>query len=295
MKTRKENLGTKMKKIVIAADSGADLSKELIKEFDIKVIPLTVIMDNKAYLDGSIPIERVYEYYNRTKRIPSTSAANVDQYAAFFKKLQEENPDSAIIYVAYSSNASATYQSAKIAVEGFENIYIVDSLSVSGGFAAVTIKAAEIVAASAPDRDIEDIIKEIEGYVKAARTSFMPSTLEYLRAGGRVSNAAYLGASLLKIKPLISIENGYLIAAKKYRGPMKTVAEKYFREFVENNHLVKDVIYILSTVGLDPAILKNVTNIAKEMGFQKIRYTVCGCVISCHGGPGAIGVAGFTK
>ncbi|MCI8991841.1 MAG: DegV family protein [Eubacterium sp.] len=284
-----------MKKIVIAADSGADLSKELIKEFDIKVIPLTVIMDNKAYLDGSIPIERVYEYYNRTKRIPSTSAANVDQYAAFFKKLQEENPDSAIIYVAYSSNASATYQSAKIAVEGFENIYIVDSLSVSGGFAAVTIKAAEIVAASAPDRDIEDIIKEIEGYVKAARTSFMPSTLEYLRAGGRVSNAAYLGASLLKIKPLISIENGYLIAAKKYRGPMKTVAEKYFREFVENNHLVKDVIYILSTVGLDPAILKNVTNIAKEMGFQKIRYTVCGCVISCHGGPGAIGVAGFTK
>lgn len=284
-----------MKKVIVAADSGADLSKELIEEFGIKVIPLTVIMDDKAYLDGSIPIEKVFEYYNRTNKVPSTSAANVDQFTEFFKKLNEDNPGYTILYVAYSSNASATCQSARIAAKEFENVYVVDSLSVSGGFAAIAVKAAEIVEASPQDRPMEDIIEEIERYVRAARTSFLPNTLEYLRAGGRVSNAAYLGASLLKIKPLINIENGYLVATKKYRGTMKNVAEKYFKEFITENKLSKEVIYLLSTIGLDKSILENITNKAKEMGFQKIRYTVCGCVISCHGGPGAMGIAGFAE
>jgi DegV family protein with EDD domain len=284
-----------MRNIVVAADSGSDLSKELIEEFQIRIIPLAVIMDNKVYLDGTIPIERVYEYYDRTKKVPSTSAANVEQFKSFFEQIRKEDSESIILYVGYSSNASSTYQSAKIAAEEFENIYTVDSLSVSGGHASIVLKAAEIVRDSASDRPMEEIVAEIEEYVQRARTSFMPSSLEYLKAGGRVSNAAYLGASLLKIKPLIMIENGFLVAAKKYRGPMKIVAEKYFKEFVEEHNLSKNIFYILSTVGLDPAILEHMTELARQNGFQKIRYIVCGCVISCHGGPGALGFSGFTE
>ncbi|SDB01627.1 DegV family protein [Eubacterium oxidoreducens] len=283
-----------MAKIIVTTDSGADLSKELIEEFNIEVIPLGVIMDDTVYMDGSIPIESVYEYYNRTKKIPSTTAANVHQYEQFFDRINRENPGCDIINIAYSSNASSTCHHAELAAKEFENVTVVDSLSVTGGTASIAIRAAEIIK-ERPEIAVKDLVEELKDLVKRIKTTFLPTALEYLKAGGRVSNAQYLGATLLKIKPKIDIENGFLVAGKKYRGSMKAVALNYMEEFIKENKLSKKVIYLMSTVGLDSRILDMMTEKAKEMGFEKIRYTVCGCVISCHGGPGAIGLSGFAE
>jgi len=281
-----------VKKIIISTESGTDLPLDLAKLYNIKVIPMHIAMDNKDYLDGSIPVTDVYDYHQRTKKIPSTSATNPQEYHCFFQNIMEKNPDCIIIHIAYSSKASCTYQNAIIASEEMENIYFVDSLNVSGGEAAIVLKAVELVEKN-PDMPPADMVKEIEIYVKMARASFIPGSLEYLKAGGRVSNAAYLGASLLQLKPLIEIVDGNLVGTKKYRGKMSHIIKEYFNDYFDRYNMDKEQIYLLYSLGLNEQIKDNMEEIVKEKGFKKIIWIQTGCVISTHGGPGAMGIAGF--
>jgi len=281
-----------VKKIIISTESGTDLPLNLVKLHHIQVVPMHVVMGEQDYADGSIPVTDVYDYYEKTKKIPSTSATNPNEYHSFFKKINEENPDCTIIHIAYSSKASCTYQNAAIAAKEFENIYLADSLNVSGGEAAIVMKAVEIVEKQ-PDILPATLIEEIERYVSRARASFIPGNLDYLKAGGRVSNAAYLGASLLQLKPLIEIIDGKLVSTKKFRGKTKRIFVEYLNEFVDKYDLDKEQVYLLYSLGLDEEIKQRMVEIMKEKGFKKIIWIQTGCVISTHSGPGAIGIAGF--
>ena len=281
-----------MKNFIIVTESGADLPLDLVKLHNIHVLPMHVVMDEMDYLDGSILVTDVYDYYNRTKKIPTTSAINPNEYAFLFEKLTEENPGCIIIHISYSSKASCTYQNALIASDDMENIYHVDSLNVSGGEAAIVLKAVELIE-KYQDIQPADLIKKLEHFVDIARVSFIPGNLEYLKAGGRLSNAAYLGASILKLKPLIEIVNGKLVATQKFRGGMKRIAEKYMNEYIDKNKIDKEQIYLIYSLGLEEKIKQYIEEIVREKGFKKITWIQTGCVISTHSGPGAIGIVGF--
>lgn len=142
----------------------------------------------------------------------------------------------------------------------------------------------------------EDCIKLGQELVKIAdkiECNFIPATLEYLKAGGRVSNAKALIAGILKLHPLIEInEEGVLVASKKYRGNMAKVCDKFLPEFFEKFDLNKDIIYLMYGKGLDQSVLDRMKELAFEYGFKNVEYVMTGCVISCHGGKGAIGLAG---
>jgi len=283
-----------MKKFIILTESGADLPLDLVKLHNIHVIPMHVVMYDIDYQDGSIPVTDVYDYYTKTKKLPTTSAINPNEYQCSYKKIKEENPGCIIIHISYSSKASCTYQNALIASEDMENIYHIDSLNVSGGESAIIIKAAEIIEKH-PDIEITDLIKRIEYFVAMARVSFIPGNLEYLKAGGRLSNAAYMGASVLKIKPLIEIVDGKLIATQKFRGAMRRIAEKYLNDYFERYDMDKEQIYYIYSLGLEEHIKQYMEDTAKEKGFEKVTWIQTGCVISTHSGPGAIGIAGFIR
>lgn len=281
-----------MYKYFIVTESGADLPMDLAKANEIYVLPMHVIMDDVDYKDGSIPVTEVYDYHKRTKKIPTTSAINSNEYQCLFENLTKENPDCIIIHISYTSKASCTYQNSLIASEDMNNVYHVDSLSVSGGEAAIVLKAAEIIK-NCPDIEPDDLIKKLESFVLVERTSFIPGSLEYLKAGGRLSNPAYFGASILQLKPLIEIINGKLVATKKYRGTMSHISEKYVNEYLDRYNMDKEQIYFLYSLGLEESIRNRMDEIAKGRGFKKVIWTQTGCVISTHGGPGAIGIAGF--
>lgn len=281
-----------MKKIIISTESGADLPLDLAKLHNIYVVPMHVVMDGIDYPDGSIPVTDVYDYHQRTKKIPSTSATNPNEYQSFFQEINKENPDCIIVHIAYTSKASCTYQNAIIGAEGIPNIYFVDSLNVSGGNSAIVLKAVELVEKN-PNILPSDLVDEINDYVKRTRVSFIPGSLEYLKAGGRVSNAAYIGATLLQLKPLIEIIDGKLVGTKKYRGKMMRIAEEYINEFIDRYNMDKEHIYLLYSLGLDEKIKQRVVEIVKEKGFKIFTWIQTGCVISTHGGPGALGIAGF--
>ncbi|MBZ9686882.1 DegV family protein [Clostridium estertheticum] len=281
-----------MRKIILLTESGADMPLDLVKLHNIKVVPMHVIMGDKSYADGSIAVSQVYDYYQRTKKVPSTSATNPDEYQHVFKRITEENSGCIIIHVGYSSKPSCSYQNSIIASEGMENIYHADALNVTGGLAAIVLKAAELIEKH-PDMLPNDLVKNIESYAAKARVSFIPGDLVYLKAGGRVSNAAYLGGTLLQLKPLIEIVNGELVSTQKYRGKIGNIVEKYMKEYIGKYHMDKEQIYLIYSLGIEEHIKQHMEQIAKVEGFKKIIWIQAGCMISAHSGPGAIGIAAF--
>jgi DegV family protein with EDD domain len=196
-----------MRNIIILTESGTDLPVDLVKKYNIQVVPMHVIIGGDDYLDGYMLPTDIFDYYKRRKKIPSTAATNSIEYQAIYKKIMAENPGCTIIHIGYSSKASSTYQNALVAFEGIKNVYHIDSLNVSGGEAAIVLKAVELIE-NEEDISIDKLIENIKYYVMKARVFFIPGDLEYLRAGGRVSNPAYLGASLLRLKSLIEIVDG---------------------------------------------------------------------------------------
>jgi DegV family protein with EDD domain len=191
-----------MSKYIIVTESGADLPREIASRSDVHVLPMHVIIDGEDYLDGSMTTEELCSYYDRTGKIPTTSAVNPEEYKVVFHQIRKEHPDAIILHLCYSSVCSCGYQNALIADKGIDNLYHVDTLNVSAGQAFIVMKALRMIDEN-PDIAPETLIAAIKRYSGVARFSFILGSLDYVRAGGRVTNAQYLGATLLNLKPLI--------------------------------------------------------------------------------------------
>jgi len=280
-----------MRKIILTTESGADLPVELAEKYHVHVVPMHVIMDGQDYLDGSLPVQDIYDYYNRTKKIPSTSATNVHEYHEFFTKIKADEPNCIIIHIGYTSKASASFQNATIATEELEDIYLIDALNVTGGLLAIVMYAVNMLEKE-PTIEPVRLVEKIESMVPKSRLAFVPGSLEFLRAGGRVSNLAYLGGALLKIKPCIELIEGKLVSTKKYRGPMEGVAEKLFREYLNKYDIDREQLYLIYSIGLDDTIKRRMEEIAEENGFNHVSWIQAGAMISTHSGPGGFGIAG---
>ena len=137
-----------------------------------------------------------------------------------------------------------------------------------------------------------EVSKEI---ISRANMCFLPDNLEFLRAGGRVSNVAFLGSRILNIHPCIEILDGKLIATKKYRGKMTKVAAQLVHDYEKAYDLEKDCLWLVYTVGLSKEVKNSVEAAAKECGFKELMWIQANGVITTHGGPAAFGLAGLSK
>lgn len=283
-----------MRNIILSTESGADLPKDLVEKYNLQVVPMHIIMDGKDYLDGSLPVQDIYDYYDRTKKIPSTTATNIHEYQEFFTSIKEQNPDSTIIHIGYTSQASSSFQNAVIAAEEFEDLHLIDALNVTGGLAAVVLYAADLLEKE-PDIEPARLIEKIEAVVPKSKLAFIPGSLEFLKAGGRVSNMASLIGALLKIKPCIELKDGKLVSTKKYRGKMSGATEKLFSDYLKEFDIDREQLYLIYSIGLDEGIKQRMDEVAKENGFKKVRWIQAGGMISTHSGPGGFGVAGLER
>lgn len=281
-----------MRKIILSTESGADLPEELVDKYQIQVVPMHVVMDGTDYLDGELPVEDVFDYHSRTKKIPSTTATNVHEYQELFTKIRTNYPESIIIHIGYTSKASASFQSALIAAEDFENLYLVDTLNVTGGLGAVVLYAATLLEEE-PNMDHVSLIEKVESVVPKTKLAFIPGSLDFLRSGGRVSNMAYIGGSLLKIKPCIELKEGKLVSTRKYRGNMSIVAEKLMQDYLKQYDIDRKQLYLIYSIGLDESIKSRIDEAAKGAGFKNITWMQAGAMISTHAGPGGFGIAGI--
>lgn len=281
-----------MKKIIIMAETGSDISKELAAEYDIEIVPMHVNFDEDTLDDGEFPVEKIIEYYNETGKLPKTSGSTPKDFEDRFDEIHDKYPEAHILYLAYSAITTCSYQSAVIAAENRDYVTAIDTKQVSAGQGAVVVSVARALKEN-PEISLEELIEKANYYIEHAKMCFVPDNLEFLHAGGRVSNAAFLGARILGIHPCIEILDGKLVATKKFRGKMEKVVEKLIREYSESYCLSKDELWFVYTIGIAEEVKQKAEEIAKELGFKNIMWVKAGGVITTHGGPAACGIAGM--
>ena len=283
-----------MEKIILLAETGSDITSEVAKQYGIYIVPMHVSFGEVTKDDATFPAEEVCIYYERTGRLPKTSGSVPEDFEKIFDRIHEENPDSKILYLAYSAVTTCSYQSAQIAAEGRDYITSVDTKQVSVGQYAVVITMAKLIKEH-PEWTVEEAAEKAREVSESVHMCFVPDTLEFLRAGGRVSNAAALCGSLLKIHPQIEILDGYLQATKKRRGSMKKIAPQLTANYMKEQQLDLEEIWLIYSPGLDEEIKELSEAAARQCGAKKITWVRTGGVITTHGGPGAFGVVGIRK
>ena len=282
------------KRILITAETGSDITQELAHELGVTLIPMHVSLGNETLDDGTFPPEDVCSYYDRTGKVPTTSGSTPYDFESVYDALFSQNPDLQILHLAYSAVTACSYHSCELAIEGKpyeKNVRIVDTKHVSVGQCAVVVAVAEWLEAH-PDATLDEAAAAAEVIGQQTKMCFMPKNLDYLRAGGRCSNAVALVGNLLHLHPCIEIIDGKLIARKKYRGNLIKLAPILLREYAQKHSLRKDHIYFICTPYMEEEVRTSLGTEAETLGFQKITWVKTGCVITCHGGPGAFGIVG---
>lgn len=282
------------KNIVLLAETGSDITPEIAKEYGIYIVPMHVQMGDITKDDGSFPPEEVCEYYEKTGKVPKTSGSTSEDFEIILDKIHAEHPDKHIFYLAYSAVTTCSYHSCVISSENRDYVTCYDTKQVSVGQAAFVIEVAEFLKNN-PDAEIEEAVKFADSIMEKVHMAFIPENLDYLRAGGRVSNVAALIGNLIGLHPCIEIENGYLLAKKKYRGSFNRIIPQLIKEHSEKYGLDKEKIYLIWTPGFTDELKSVTETAAKAEGYKNVIWMKTGCVITCHGGKGAFGVVGFNR
>ena len=214
-----------MPKIKITCDSTCDLSPALYERYHISVIPMCVAMGDRLCRDGvDVQPKELFDYVEKTGKLPTTSAISVGEYADFFRPFVSEGYE--VVHINLSSALSSSHQNAHIAAQELENVHVVDSQSLSTGSGHLVILAAELASAGYDGAYIAKALDEMKGNLDV---SFVLQTLDYLHKGGRCSGIARFGANMLKLRPEIIMENGSLHVGKMYRGSMEKTILDYVR------------------------------------------------------------------
>lgn len=279
------------KNVVLLAETGSDLTHEMAEKYGVWLVPMHVSMDGETYDDGTFLAEKVCAYYERTGKVPQTSASMPVDFAPVFDEIHAKYPDKKILHLAYSAVTTCSYQNAILAAEGRDYVISVDTRHVSVGQGAVVIETARMLEQN-PDITAEEAAAKVREIADKTEMCFIPNNLDYLRAGGRVSNVVALTGNLLGLHPCIEIVDGKLMASKKYRGSFDKVIPRLLSDFDSNHGLDRDHLYFIWAPGLSDEHKALAEKTAREMGFRSFTWVKTGCVITCHGGAGAFGIVG---
>lgn len=278
--------------IKILSDSTCDLPKELLAKHNITLIPLTVIKNNADFKDGvDITPADIFAHVVAGGALCSTSAGSVGEYEDVFQSYAKEYD--AVIHISLGSGFSSSYQNACVAASDFDNVYCLDSMNLTTGQGFIVLKAAAMAQAGMEPKAIVEELNKIAPKVEA---SFLVDKLDYLAKGGRCSSAAALGANLLNLKPCIEVKDGKMSVVKKYRGNYAKCLGSYVKERLENREDIdRDTLFITRTVISDDCARAVYEAVDVHGHFTNVYTTTAGCTISCHCGPGTLGVVFMKK
>ncbi|MDD4263912.1 MAG: DegV family protein [Firmicutes bacterium] len=273
--------------IKVTADSTCDLSPDILKSLGITLVPLSILVEDKAYKVGiDIKPSDIFHYVEKENKICKTAAVNSYEYYNLFKKLRKDYD--AIIHVSISSDFSSCYQNATIAAAEFEHVYVIDSRNLSTGSGHIALDAAIM---AKEGESVEKICQKLEETASMVDASFVINTLDYLHKGGRCSGLEVFGANLLKIKPSIEVVNGKMKVGKKYRGNFNLCLENYIRDkFAVTDDINTSRLFITHSPVPEGTVELVKDLISSYVTFDEIIDTDAGCTVSSHCGPNTLGV-----
>ena len=222
--------------------------------------------------------------------LPTTSQATPDAFAREFEKAKVSGEEAVVITLA--SQFSGTNQSARIAAEDYENIYVVDSNSAAMGSGILVELAFRLLDEGRSAREIAAVLEEEKKKIVVVA---LVDTLEYLKKGGRVSKAVAFAGGVLNIKPVLSVIGGEIAMLGKARGS-KMGNNLLVQEIDKAGGIDFEKPVLLGYSGISDALLQKYIEDSRPMwegNLKELRYTTVGSVIGTHAGPGAVVVAFF--
>lgn len=274
-------------KIKILADSTCDLPQELVQKYDITIVPLTVVKDGEAFSDGiTITPADIFAHVAAGGALCSTAAISVGEYSQWFEKYAGKYDG--VIHVNISSEFSSSYQNACLAAEEFSNVRVVDSRNLSTGQGLVVLQACKLAQSCT---DLDELQKQLQAFTEKVEASFVMDRLEYMVKGGRCSSATALGANLLNLKPCIEVKDGKMTVVKKYRGNYAKCLATYVKDrLCGRDDIDRDTLFVTRTPVTEDCLQAVSEAVGEYAKFDNIYWNEAGCTISCHCGPGTLGV-----
>ena len=239
------------KPVMITADSTCDLSEELLSRYNVKILPLTILLGEESFLDGAhyTPAD-MYSRYRADGTLPKTAAPSLQQLNDFFAPLLAQGYE--IVHLDISSELSSTCSNARIVSAELPGVYVVDSRMLSTGVGLLVIEGAEC-----RDKGMSaaQIAEHLTALTEKVDTSFVLDTLEFMWKGGRCSGVAALGANLLKLKPALEMKDGKLGVYKKYRGNINSVYRQYITERLSGKKVRPGHVFITESGEIDQSVI----------------------------------------
>ena len=274
-------------KIKILSDSTCDLSSELLEQNNITLVPLTVIKDGQPFSDGvTITPAEIFAHVASGGSLCSTTAMNMGEYQDWFSKYAADYDG--VLHINIGSGFSSSYQNACLAAEEFDNVRVIDSQNLSTGQGLVVLEACKLAKTC---ESLDELQEKVQAFTKKVEASFLLDQLTYMVKGGRCSSVAALGANLLNLKPCIEVKGGKMSVVKKYRGNYAKCLANYVKDrLADRDDLSHETLFVTRTPVTEEC-LQAVKNAVDTYGeFENIYWTEAGCTVSCHCGPGTLGV-----
>lgn len=278
-----------MNNIRIITDSAADLTAEELDRLGVECVPMTVAFGSEEYTPGvDLTNERFYELLCASESFPTTAQPAPAAFEERFLKAREEGCE--VVAILISSALSGTWQSARIAAQGMEGVYVVDSLTVTAGQKLLIERAAALRDEGRSAAEIALAIESLKGRV---RIYVGVESLEYLYKGGRLSKAAAGIGTMAGIKPVITInQRGEVAVQGKCIG--KHRAMDRIAKAVEETEREDAPVRVLYTAGTGNA--EELAGRLKKAGVPiEEEFMLVGSTVGAHAGPNAYAVAFFAK
>lgn len=278
-------------KVKIIIDSTINVH-ESIKD-KLITVPLSVHFGDKEYVDGvTITNEEFYEKLKTCKELPTTSQPTPQAFMDIYNK--ETQDGSSLVVLTLSSKLSGTYQSANIAAEDFDNVFVVDTKSVVIGAGILAEMAINLAQEGKSAQEIATIINREKENV---RIIALLDTLEYLKKGGRISKTVAFAGGLLAIKPVLCLEDGEIKMIGKARGS-KQGNNLLVEEIEKSGGVDFSKPLLLGYSGCEDKLLQTYIEDSELLwkgNVSQLKISTIGSVVGTHVGPGAIAVAFFKK
>lgn len=283
-----------MANIKIICDSSCDLPKELVEEYGISIIPFLVNLNDRLLKDDGVEVtsEIIYDFVEKTGKLPGTVGVPVEVYRAEFEKWVGRGFQ--VICHTISSDFSSSFLNAKVAAEGLEGVWIIDTRNLSTGVGMLALHSAEL---ARQGMDAQAIFASTCALIPKATVTFVLDKLDYMKKGGRCSAVAALGANLFKIKPMIAVVSGKMDVEKKFRGSIEKVLPEYV-EYLMDGHageFAPERAFFTHT-GCSPEVIAALREKVESYHiFQKIHEVRASATITSHSGPNTLGLLYFRK
>ena len=276
--------------VKIISDSTCDLSQELVKKYDIDILPLHILLGDAEYRDGKdISPDSIFSWADENKATPKTSAPSLEDAVTLLRPYVAEGRE--VICFSISGSMSTSGNVMRLAAEELDAsslVTVIDSENLSTGIGLLVIEAAILAEQGHSAAEITAAIREI---IPKVRASFVVDTLVYLWRGGRCNAVAALAGSALKLHPKIVVENGAMHAAKKYRGKIDAAIMSYVKDLESDLKTARPDRVFITHSGCSREVVEEVRAYLNSLHrFREIHETRAGGVISSHCGSGTLGV-----